>query len=399
MDTPLLCMAGPGTGPSNSAVRYGLMSAGHQQGSWTGTLAIANQPIAQAGTISSIRAVFPAAITTGQYDLALMVNSVAVLTGSITSGTTLNIAGPVSVAAGDVVCWRVTPTGTPPAQTVVQISCIFTATTTGKSVLFAMQATGTAAQYLALGCANATTRTALNTAIPMPTAGVIDKMYVAVQTAPGVGNTRVYTLYKNGSPTALTVTVADAATSGSMTGGAVSFAAGDTVNIRLEITGTPASTQANLGLDWSPTIDGESLLFSAFASAQSGTNIRYSNLNGSALGTIATETDTYNNAPAALTLRKMYAVTDVAPNTGKSRTVAVRLGGATQALSVAISGASVSGNDTTNSVSVAQDNLLNLISTPAGTPDANTFLGVSMVAFIAPPAVASRRRLALLGVA
>ncbi len=399
MDTPVLCLAGPTTGPSNSAVRYIAMAAGFSQSSWQTAIGSTNTPFRGAGTIASIRMRFPVAITTGSYELALMVGGAAVATGTITTGNTLTIAGPVSIADLDLCCWRLTPTGTPDAQTVVQISYVFTATTSGKSIIFASHAAGTAAQYMQPGAISSTTRTDANTRVPMPTPGVIDGMAVSVGTAPGVGNSRIYTLYKNGSSTALTVTISGTNTTGNMTGAAISFANTDVWNLRLEITGTPASTQSNLSLDWAPTTDGEFLFFGTQTSAQSTAAARTTNLNGGGSGSNTTESDAANLSPTTFSLRKLFVTTDVAPGAGKSRTCAVRLGGVTQSLSAAIADTNVAANDGSNSASIVAGDIVNFINTPAGTPAANAYTAFGVVGFIAPSANAPRRRLALLGVA
>ncbi len=376
------------------------MSAGFSQSSWQTAIANANTPIKGAGTISSIRAIFPVSITTGSYQLDLMINGAAVATGTISTGTTLNIAGPVSVADLDLACWRLTPTGTPDVQTVVQISFVFTATATGKSIIFASHAAGAAAQYLQPGAISSTTRTDANTRVPQPTPGVIDGMAVSLGTAPGVGNSRIYTLYKNGILTALVVTITGTNTTGSVTSAAVSFTNTDVWNIRLEIIGTPASTQGNLSLDWAPTTDGESLFFGTQTSAQSTSAARTTNLNGGGSGSNTTESDAANLAPVAFTLRKLFMTTDVAPTGAtKSRTGAVRLGGVTQALSAAIVDTATAANDSVNSVSVAQGNIVNFINTPANTPVANTYTAFAVVGFISPSSTSARVRLPVLGVA
>lgn len=68
---------------------------------------------------------------------------------------------------------------------------------------------------------------------------VIKNLTVNVAVAPGVGQSRVYTLYKNGSSTGMTVTIADLNTSASIATVAVSVASGDYITLNHTSSATP----------------------------------------------------------------------------------------------------------------------------------------------------------------
>lgn len=389
MQTVILSHAGHATGPSNSAIRYSTLTGGVSSTSWATTIASANATMPIAGTFGNIRANFPVTITTGSFELALMVNSVAVLTGAITTGNSLVLAGTAAVAAGDVVCWRVTPTSTPDAQTNIQIGCTFDATTAGKSVIFSYIAGGTTAGYSPISGASGASLTEVATKNTMPTGGVINDLYIRLSIAPGTTTTRTFTVYKGGVATTLTATVASGDTTASITGQAVSFAAGDIVVIRQELNaGVPASSTCIITTDWVPTISGESVVFGNVRQAQSAASATFINVNGLSSNGSGVSSASYNIAPVAFALRKLYAETDVATGAAKSRTIQFQIAGATQALpSAAITNATTA-NDTTNSLSIAQGDFINVVNTPSGTPTANTAMAVSAVAYIAPAVIA-----------
>lgn len=400
MQTILMTHAGPSTGPSNSALRYGPFGAGNGASTWSTGLSSANVTIPIAGTIGNIVARFPVSITTGSYQLSLMVNDVAVLSGTISTGTSLTVAGTASIAAGDRVCWRLTPTSTPDTQTVVQIGCTFDSTTPGKSLLFSSVTTGTTEGYIPFNSSTGPSGTDIPRRCVFPTGGVIDEFRVRLSAAPGTTTSRTFTLYKNGAPTGLTVTLGSGDTTGTASGTSVSFSAGEYGNIRCEHTaGTPATSFISIGTVWTPTISGEGLIFGLWTSSQDAAAARVTNINGSANGSQSTASNVYNIAPAAFTLRKVYAMTDVAPGASKSRAVQVQVSGATQSTPiVTIDGSETTDFDTTNTLSVSSGDLLNWIVTPSGTPTANTALCAGAVAFTGSAATGNLNDLLLLGV-
>lgn len=75
---------------------------------------------------------------------------------------------------------------------------------------------------------------------PMTRTATLGRMFVKLQTAPGAGQTTLVRLLKNGSASALAVTVAEGATTGSDTSNTVSFAAGDLAGIEITLSGGAA---------------------------------------------------------------------------------------------------------------------------------------------------------------
>src|SRR5689334_12075093 len=79
-------------------------------------------------------------------------------------------------------------------------------------------------------------------ATPIGGALTLSNFYMLLDVAPGAGTSYTFTVMKNGSATALTVTISDAATTATDSTHSVSFAAGDTVSIQSQPTGAVATT-------------------------------------------------------------------------------------------------------------------------------------------------------------
>lgn len=87
----------------------------------------------------------------------------------------------------------------------------------------------------------------------MPFACTLKNMYVVAETAPGAGQNNVYTLFKNGVGQTLAATMADTASTASDTSNSVTFVAGDTVTVRLVLSGSSLSTTTHhVGIEVAP---------------------------------------------------------------------------------------------------------------------------------------------------
>jgi len=73
-------------------------------------------------------------------------------------------------------------------------------------------------------------------------------MRALLSAAPSSAQTVVLTVQKNGGDTALTCTITGAAQSGSDLTHSVSFAAGDTINLKSSSSATAATTVVHIGL-------------------------------------------------------------------------------------------------------------------------------------------------------
>jgi len=378
VDTPILCSPANAT-IVNSANRFSGLAGAVSSG------ANPRCPIAEAGTLSNLTIRLGAALTTGTLVVTVMVNNVdTALAVTLTSGEQVEVsAGPISVNAGDDVQIKWAPASTPDIASAVQASLVFTGTTSGKSVLFSSHGATGSATFLALG-AGTVNVTETSVTVVAPCAGVIDKIYARRTTAPGAGQSVTYTLRLGAAGgamanTALAATISDTNQTANATS-SVSVAAGDFLTIGMTIGGAPASSAGNVGLSWVPDIDGEALLFASPNTGASSAADRFVMVNGQVAQ--ATETDAYCIAPMAFTMKKLYGRVTTAPGSGKSWTTALMIAGAAQSLTAAVADANTTFTpDTTNTVSVASQNLIDLRIRPAGTPTAYGALGTGMVAF------------------
>lgn len=386
MKTPIMTHAAPsGAGPDAAQTRYAPFAAGNQTASWTTSLTSARTPMPIACTISDASLYFASAVSTGNWVCTLMKNGVATsVTGTITTGNLLTLTGTETFIAGDDVCWRLVGNSATPAQVALQLSCVCTGGLAGRTVNFAAGAASSGAQFMALSAFNSTARTDAETRIPSPTSFTVDGAHVRLSAAPGVGNSKIVTVHKNGSATAATVTISGTDVTGSISGAGVTFVQGDLINLAVTVTGTPTSSLTFCGLDIRPSIDGESLMLGAFTSSQSNVSTVYNSVNGQQGGGTGTESGTYNRAPIAFVARKMAAVTSTAPTSGRSRTYTFRVNAASSALQAAISNTATTAADNANSAAVAAGDFLALANAPSGSPAANTYSQVGIVAFVQP---------------
>lgn len=392
MVTPILSLAGPSAGPSNTAVNYTGAQSG-VTGSWSASLGARSVPVGINGTISNLYARLPTAVAGGTtYDIALMVNGVAdaSFTCQITS-TSIGCSDTthtVAVTAGQTLEWRLTPTGTPNAQTRLQIAAKLTSSTVGEGTILSVGSgnpSQSALNYIPIGGVHTWIATEASASSLMPTTGVIDQLYVVVSGAPGTAKSYDFTLYKNGSPTSLTCQVAgNAATTCSdlNTGHAISVAATDLISIESSPTGTPSLVAARFGLRWVPTIPGEAVALSTSVGAPS-TGTTYGNISGSMNGDTS-DASAYNIVPSVFTLKKLYAAIDVVPGVGKSRDVNARTGnggGQSTSLTCNIGAAVMSCNDTSSTYTTTAADLLNVQTVGNGTPAAVAYLKTGMVLY------------------
>lgn len=385
METPVFAMSGPNTGPSASFVRYAPLANGAAVATWVSSTTQARTRFARAGTARNLYVRLPNAPNTGKsYTFNVMKNDVATtlevaISDAATTGSDVDIGHAITIAEGDDLCIRCTPSGTPDAIANVQIGFVFESTDAGKSVLFSSHATTAAALYMKVGSSNAAGVTEPAARNYLPVGGVIDRMYVRRHTAPTAGNSVTYTLQVDGVDTALSATISDANLTASDTAAAVSVSAGQYISINVTISGTPATAVGTVGLDWSPTTDGEALMLAGGGTVSSVAD-NYGNAMGNGNAT-ATEAAFYAVAPMALTLRKLRADVTTDPGSGKSRAFTVRKGGVSQALTCTIADTNVTASDTSNTVSVSAGDLLNFLTVPTNTPTAPGAFAMSMVAY------------------
>jgi hypothetical protein len=89
--------------------------------------------------------------------------------------------------------------------------------------------------------------------VPAAAAGVLRNWKITLTTAPGVGASRIFTIRKAGADTAMQITISGTSVSEVYTAADLVVAAGDLLNIRHTVTGTPANSGA---WNWSIEFEG-----------------------------------------------------------------------------------------------------------------------------------------------
>lgn len=398
MVTPI--MAATGAAPSATAANYTAIN-----GAGWGTSTSRDVPAPIAGTINGLTVRFPTTVVSGQYVITLYLNGVATGLACTVISTTCTNNTSVAVVAGDLLMWQSCPgthsgvagsctPGTPTAQAAaIQMSAVFTSTSNGES----FTGTGTsgspsnsAASYMNVGApesAAAWATVEANQTGIMPTAGVIDRLYVESSNAPGAARSFAYTIRKNGAGSGITCSMTGTGSGAGITrcndlSNSIAFAAGDTITLEAAPTGTPTAGNTRFAVRWTPTIPGESIFIGVQATALSTGSIRYGNV--SAAGASTTEV-LFSLVPIAFTWKNLYFALDAAPGGGApSRNLINRVGTGTQSdgtMTVTLT-TTTQGSDLVNTYSASLNDLINFKHTPAGTPAATVYYRASSVAYI-----------------
>lgn len=197
---------------------------------------------------------------------------------------------------------------------------------------------------------------------------------VFLTSAPGGSASLTFTVRKNGTDTAATVTITGAATTGQDTTHEVSFSPGDTFNLSCTPTGTP--TVANLS--WRALCNSLTSASQILSTGITGTisSAKYFNIFGGDAQTSLNITKVI--MPCAGVFSKLSAALRTAPGGSASWTIAVTLNGTDSSLSTTISAANTTGTNSANTIRVAAGDMVAFHMTPASTPAA-TRVSIGMV--------------------
>lgn len=356
-----------------------------------GDATIANRTvlIPEAGTISKLRVLLDGTAGAAKsYTFTMYVNgSPSALTCAVSGGTDVaaeDVANSVSVAAGDRLSLEYVPAGTPTAR-VLRFAYVYTPTTSGIAVLLGGATSNpstSATRYMTLGnCEASWDATQTNRAAVWNIDATIKTLYVFLTAAPGAGKNRVFTIMKNGSAEASSaVTIADAATSGSVTGLTIDLAPGDTLSLRTVPSGTPTATAVYWAMSYAPDVDGQYCMTGVDQNAI-GVGSRYNSLTQYPISWDSIDGSRPVKAGASTglvpTIKSIRALLSAAPGVGTSRTFTVGVDAAASALAVTISDANTTGVASTD-VTPTLDQLVNIEQTVSGSP-ASAFASVAVL--------------------
>lgn len=215
------------------------------------------------------------------------------------------------------------------------------------------------------------------------TAGVIKNLRVKLAGSPGGGKHYDFTLLLNGAPTALTLEIADAATSGSNMVNEIDVVAGDIVSLQCNPDGTPTARY----VAWTSVFEGstanESLILGSGRNEVGLT--RYFPLMANYDNSTGDESLVSQICPTAGVIKNLYVEIDADPGSGgDAYRYTVRLNGATVGESsiVTITEPNKTGNDTAHNLVVAGGDRLTLMCEPLNVPSVkpNIQWGVTFVA-------------------
>ena len=405
-------LGGNFNGLATSGTNYGGLMGGE---GWASDPKYFTQVFPIAGTLSNLRILLTAAPGVGKsHVFTVMINGsdtamVITISDANTSG---NYAGGISISAGDYVSIKHTSSGTPAtAKTAMGVKFD---SGVGGAVLVGNRGDSTdvtATEYSGVaGSGGGWGGTEGDHSQVCPVAGNLQNFRVRLDVAPGAGKSQTFTIMKNGSATAVTVTISDSATTGADTTHAVAVAAGDKISVRNTHSGSPAATPSGWGVELDPTIDGESPLCLI---QSSGTGISTSSPNyGLPSGNFGDWTGSFNQtfstteancrsiAPCDFTWKALYFEVNVAPGSGNSWIITLRPNGGDSSVTTSIANTATAATpDTSNSASVTDGQTVALNLTPISGPTAAGRVKIGSVAYVAPAgaAVALKRNSTLNG--
>lgn len=201
--------------------------------------------------------------------------------------------------------------------------------------------------------------------IVLPVACVAKKFYVSGVSSGTGGKSWTFTIRKNGSDTALVVSVVDNVSNGPDLTNEVSFAAGDTIDIKVVPSGTPDTSLGNFGLVLETTGQVSFVLAGSREDASGGANIgagtSYIPILQSIFDNVAnvSATEFRYYMPTSGTFKNARALLRTAPGAGESWTFTLQKNGSNTAITFTISDTGVTGSDLVNTVSVAVGDVLN----------------------------------------
>lgn len=373
---------------STSGTRYYPIAAGIDHAATTNETD-ARCVMAGAGTLQNLRVKVTVAPGAGKdWTFTVMKNGSAtgiVLTVADAATSGADTTNTVSYADGDTISLRAVPTGTPAASSSPAWG-IEALSTDGQPLTSTSDPTSTTVDcFMALQGSKASSTATIGA--PIPTAGTIRGLRIALQFSAGTGDSWTITLVKNGVDTSLTATVSgNSATTGSDLVNTVSVAPGDVVYWRIDPTGTPASGAIKIGARFVPDTSGESVqLNGSNSTLTTGSGSQFNGVTGgSNMSYSGTEINRANVLPGAFDIKKFRGVLAVAPSAGKSRAFTVRAALANTTSTFTIADTATTGDDSAHEPSVTAGDYLAVNIVGTGTPVASAAQW-SFVTYRAPP--------------
>lgn len=232
------------------------------------------------------------------------------------------------------------------------------------------------------------------------TVGTLNNFYAYGSTTPTGATYWTITIYKNGSPTAITCQLDLTHNPCSDTTHSITVAAGDTLSTQtVPSASAPLGTLLNTGINWTPTTAGEYPIFQNGGAMQTAAAVRYINIagySGAGFGTSAGNIEAIAPASTSITFKGPSVAFGVAPGGATARTTTVYSGSAANSLSASSVACVATGAaatctqapSTTLTVTGSAPGALNYVSwvnnCTSGTCAANTWIHTSVIATVVP---------------
>lgn len=200
----------------------------------------------------------------------------------------------------------------------------------------------------------------------MPVAGTLRNLRIKLPTAPGVGTSVTYTVFKNGSATAITVTISGTNVAATDSSNSIAVAAGDRIVTQMTKTGSPAGSNPYQSLEFEGDVAKENFIGGSDNSPSTSTT-EYHYPPGT--GVNATSIFLGMVIPHACTIKTFYLRAENAPGIGKTWTASIYKNGSQEVTTVvAITDAATTGNSIGLGVALSAGDRIIIQIVPAGTP-------------------------------
>jgi len=372
---------------AGAAARYHCLMGG---GYWkTASIAI---PMPTAGTLKKLRVQLTGAPGDGKsYQIYLSKGgveqalSVTISGASDTAGS--DDSNEISVVAGDLVELVSIPTNTP-TDRACTFSLEFIPTVDNESIHFAYidnekNSDGDAYHQVVSGYGSEVGAVLDKAYAVVPTGGTLKLLYAIAFTAPGAGNSRTFTVYKDGGDTGIVAAIADTDTKVQDTTHSQAVSAGDLFCVKLTNAGGPASSKYGWSFVFLASTAGEFPIFNCGVYAPAIDAVTYQNPCGSYFGEAwdATEANV-KQITRTMAITKMYVNLTTAPGAdSKSYAFMLREDEGDTDVTVTISTTATTGNDTAHTHAFTDNHYVAVKCTPANAP-ATTYPRISLCGYI-----------------
>lgn len=340
---------------SNSTANYAPIVGGYDN-DWQTDVNSAYQIIPYNGSINTLYVELATAPGTGKsikFSIYKNGSEVVYVTISNSSTNGYSTSSTATVSAGDKICIKTTPTGTPTTSisnwgVVLEYSGDHSSILGG--VYFPEIRSGYKYSYLSgEGGGNMTSTNGQLIAA----SGTLRNLYIE-SIALGTSNSLTVTVYKNGSSTSVEASVSGTSTTANSGTNNVSVSAGDYVYFKVTVSlgGTlPKELYFSSGLEFTPSNSGESLILGGSEDTFGNNELNQGFASGCEWSTSTAQLNLCTIMISDVTLKDLYIKSDASPGSGSSYSLTLEKNGSDTSLEATISGTDTTANDTTNEIS------------------------------------------------